>query len=94
MWSLSPVFFVQKGKTLFESAEDMVTTAEKRTLSLGEVALAYEAELLGMTEVEVVDEMLRRYQVMEQSVEAGLDDGRSDMLLLAPTASRVIRAER
>jgi L-serine dehydratase len=94
VWSVSPVFFVRKGETLFESAEEMVTMAEDRGLSLGHTALAYEAELLGMTELEAVDEMLRRYEVMEESVEAGLNDGRSDMLLLQPTASRVFQAER
>jgi L-serine dehydratase len=71
----------------------MVTMAEERGLSLGETALAYEVELLGMTELEAVDEMLRRYEVMEASIEAGLDDGRSDMLLLQPTAPQVFQAE-
>ncbi len=68
--------------------------AEGRGLSLGETALAYEAELLGMTEAETLDEMLNRYRVMEESIEAGLDDDRSDMLLLRPTASRVFKAEK
>jgi L-serine dehydratase len=93
VWAVSPVFFVRKGETLFESAEEMVTMAEERGLSLGETALAYEVELLGMTELEAVDEMLRRYEVMEASIEAGLDDGRSDMLLLQPTAPQVFQAE-
>jgi L-serine dehydratase len=93
VWAVSPVFFVRKGETLFASAEEMVTMAEERGLSLGETALAYEVELLGMTELEAVDEMLRRYEVMEASIEAGLDDGRSDMLLLQPTAPQVFQAE-
>ena len=62
VWAVSPVFFVRKGETLFESAEEMVTMAEERGLSLGETALAYEVELLGMTESEAVEEMLRRLQ--------------------------------
>ena len=94
VWAVSPVFFVRKGETLFESAEEMVTTAENCSRSLGGTALAYEAELLGMTEPEAIDEMLRRYEVMERSVATGLDDGQSDMLLLRPTASRVFNAER
>jgi L-serine dehydratase len=94
IWVVSPVFFVRKGETLFESAEEMVTVAEDRDLSLGEIGLAYEVELLGMTKTEAIDEVLRRYEVMEESVIAGLDDSRSDMLLLAPTASRVFGAER
>jgi len=93
VWSVSSVFFVRKGDTLFESAGEMVAIAEERGLSLGETTIAYEAELLGMTETEALDEMLQRYEVMEDSVEAGLDDGRSDMLLLQPTASQVLQAE-
>ena len=94
IWVISPVFFVRKGVALFESAEEMVTMAEKRGLSLGETALIYESELLGITEAEAVDEMLRRYEVMVDSIETGLDDSRSDMMLLQPTASRVFLAER
>jgi L-serine dehydratase len=94
VWSVSPVFFVQKGDALFESAEEMVAIAEERGLSLGGTALAYEAELLGMTEAEAIKEMLNRYQVMEASAEAGFNDDRSDMLLLQPTASRVFQAEK
>lgn len=94
VWSVSPVFFVRKGETLFESADEMVTMAEDGSRSLGEVSLAYEAELLGMTEAEALDEMLSRWRVMEASIEAGFDDGRSDMLLLEPTASNVLQAEK
>jgi L-serine dehydratase len=94
VWTVSPVFFVRKGAAIFASAEEMVAVAEDRGCSLGEIARAYEAELLGMTESETLDEMLDRYRVMEQSVAAGLDDARSDMLLLEPAASAVLSAER
>jgi L-serine dehydratase len=94
VWSISPVFCVARGSTIFESGEAMVALAEERGLSLGEIALAYEVELLGMTEAETIDEMLRRYKVMEESVAAGLDDARSDMLLLEPTASTLLDAEK
>jgi L-serine dehydratase len=94
IWVIPPVFFVSKGGTLFESAQEMVTMAEERGLLLGETALIYESELLGITEAEAVDEMLRRYEVMVDSVEAGLDDSQSDMMLLHPTASRVFHAEQ
>jgi len=93
-WTVPPVFFVRKGETLFESAEGMVASADERGSSLGEVALAYETELLGMTEDEVVDEMLRRFKVMEGSIAAGLDNDRSDMMLLEPTAAAIFEAER
>jgi len=84
VWSVWPVFFIQKGETLFESADEMVAMAEERHWSLGEMALAYEGELLGMTESDAAEEMLGRFKVMERSVEKGLDDGQSDMLLLQP----------
>ena len=93
VYSTAPVFYVQKGEASFESANEMVALAEGRELSLGETALAYEAGLLGLTQEGVVAEMLRRYKVMEGSVTAGVDDSQSDMLLLQPTASRVLDAE-
>jgi L-serine dehydratase len=93
VWGVSPVFFVRKGETIFAGAEEMVAVAEEGGLSLGSLARAYEAELLGMSETEVMEEMLRRYEVMERSIAAGLDDSLSDMLLLRPTASRIIKAE-
>ena len=94
VWTISSVFFVRKGETLLENAVEMVTMAEERNCSLGEIALASESELLGMTDSEAVEEMLRRFEVMERSVATGLDDGQSDMLLLQPTASHVFGAER
>jgi L-serine dehydratase len=93
IWSTPPVFFVQRGESLFSSAEEMITKAAERKLSLGETALAYETSLLGMSQEEAVEEMLRRYDVMAESVRGGLDDGQVDMLLLRPTASRVYAAE-
>ena len=92
--SAAPVFFVRQGRSLFESAEEMVAAAQERGSSLGEIALAHESGLLGMTEDEAVEEMLRRLEIMEQSVVAGLDDRQSDMLLLKPTAADVLAAEQ
>jgi L-serine dehydratase len=94
VWSISPVFFVRRGEILFASGEEMVTKAEEKSLSLGEIGLAYETDLLGMTENDAIDEMLRRYRVMKDSIVAGFDDARSDMLLLQPTASQVFEAEK
>ena len=74
VWTAAPVFFVRRGDPLFASAEEMVMLAEDRGHSLGEIALAYESELLGLSVGHVMDEMLRRFAVMESSVAAGLDD--------------------
>lgn len=93
VWSAEPVFFVRRGSSLFASADEMAVLADERALSLGEIALAYESEVLGLSEGDAIDEMLRRFEVMERSVSAGLDDRQSDMLLLRPTAARVFAAE-
>jgi len=92
IWTAAPVFFVRRGATLFESAEEMVGFAAERGLSLGAAALDYESELLGLTGREAEDEMLRRFEVMAKSVAAGLDDEQSDMLLMQPSAAGLFAA--
>lgn len=93
IWTAEPVFHVQKGGPLFLSAATMVRTAEKKRRSLGEIALEYEARLLGLEEKEVLIEVLRRYAVMKNSVVRGLGKGRLAMQLLRPSAGRVFRSE-
>jgi L-serine dehydratase len=93
VWATAPVFFVCRGSALFKNAEEMVAVAEEGDRSLGETTLAYESRLLGLSETEAGEEMLRRYQVMEQSVVDGFDNEQSDMLLLQPVASAVFSAE-
>ena len=48
-----PLFFVRKGEPLFLTGAEMVRLAARRRVSLGRIALAYEARLLGLTEAEV-----------------------------------------
>ena len=93
VWESTPVYFVQAGRPLFCSAADMVRIAETRGLSLGRVALAHEAQLLGLGEAEVMAEMLRRYDVMVQSVERGLDPAFTGLQLLPACAGAVFKAE-
>ena len=69
--TVPPLFFVQKGTALFGSAAEMVALARRRRVSLGRIALAYEARLLGLTEAEVVDEIGRRFDIMRASVAPG-----------------------
>lgn len=90
----SPVFFVQKGRPLFGSAEEMLRLAQKRRWTLGATALAYEAALLGVPEKAVRAELSRRFEIMEESVEAGLGRKGLAMQLLRPTAHKVWRAEK
>lgn len=94
MRSAAPVYFVQKGRPLFGSAEEMVRLAGKKRWTLGRAALAYEAALLGVPEKAVHEELLRRYEIMKESVEAGLGKRGVAMQLLRPTAHKVWRAEK
>ena len=93
VWESAPVYFVQKGKPLFFSAAEMVELAEQRGWSLGQVALAHESQLLGVSEAAVIKEMLRRYDIMVRSVELGLDPGFTGMQLLPACAGAIFRAE-
>ena len=91
--TVPPIFFVRKGTPLFVSAEDMVRLARGRRASLGRIALAYEARLLGFSETEVLAEIRRRYDIMKASVRRGLASRGLGMKLLEPTAGRIFRAE-
>lgn len=93
MWESAPVYFVQKGRPLFSSAAEMLQIAELRGWSLGQVALAHEAQLLGLKETEVIAEMLRRYDIMTQSVERGLDPNFTGLQLLPACAGTIFKAE-
>lgn len=93
VWESAPVYFVQKGQPLFSSAAEMVRIAELRGCSLGRLALAHEAQLLGLGEAEVMTEMLRRYDIMVQSVERGLDPRFTGLQLLPACAGGILQAE-
>ena len=71
----------------------MVQIAEQLGLSLGRLALAYEASLLGISQAEVMAEMLRRYDIMLQSVQRGLDPNFTGLQLLPTCAGAIFRAE-
>ena len=90
---MPPVAFGKRGGALFASAREMVALAEKRGWSLGRAGLAYEAELLGLGEADLSDEMARRFEIMRESVHAGLSAAAPAMQLLAPTARLVMNAE-
>jgi L-serine dehydratase len=92
-WVSHPVYFPQKGQPIFNSAAEMVALAEERGVSLGEIALAYESELLGMTETELIDEMIRRYEIMKASVIRGLDPNFQGLQLLPTCAGAIFQAE-
>ncbi|MCJ7612299.1 MAG: L-serine ammonia-lyase, iron-sulfur-dependent, subunit alpha [Candidatus Aminicenantes bacterium] len=92
--SAEPVFFVQKGSPLFASAAEVERLAKKRNATLGQLGLAYETQLLGFTPQKALAEMLGRYDVMRRAVARGLAGKGVRLKLLAPSAARLLRAER
>jgi L-serine dehydratase len=92
-WTAPPIFHVQRGEPLFLTGAEMVLLARKKRRSLGRIALAYEAGLLGISEKEVMGEVKRRYGIMRDSVVRGLSGRGLGMRLLKPTAGKVFRAE-
>lgn len=94
IWSCEPLFPMKKGAPLFRSGSDMIEAARRKRLSLGRIALAYEAALLGLTEREIIEEVHRRYRIMRDSVRQGLAGRGLAMKLLEPSAGKVFRAER
>ncbi len=93
VWTAPPVFFVQRGRPLFANAAEMVALAEQRVCSLGEIGLAYESTLLGLPERDILDEMIRRFEVMRAAVHRGLDESLPPMQLLRQSARHVMQAE-
>jgi L-serine dehydratase len=93
LWSAPPVFYPLRGEPRFASAEEMLALAKSRSLSLGRIALAYEAKLLALPEQEVMAEVVRRFEVMRTSVHHGLEEKLPPMQLLHPSAGEIFRAE-
>ena len=90
MWIAHPVFHPEKGDSLVRSGSEMADYAEAARISLGEVGIAYECQLLGLTEEQAIDEMLTRYEVMRRSVAAGLDKEIVKLAWLKPHAAFVL----
>ena len=88
-----PVAFVKRGRQLFQSAAEMLALAREKGWTLGQAALAYEAELLGLSEQAVIDEVARRFDIMRTAVHLGLDPGAPPMQLLAPSAHAILAAD-
>ena len=94
VWSARPVYFARRGDDLFGSAEEMLRYARECDLTMGQAALRCEAQLLGLGESEVLDEMLRRFDIMAAAVALGLKNPNVKMKLLEPSAGSIMEAER
>lgn len=89
-----PIAFVKQGSPLFRSAAEMLALAEARGCTLGNLAIAHEAALLGVTEHAAFKEMSRRLDVMLASVREGLGESVPQMQLLSPCAGAVFHADK
>ncbi|MFZ2054689.1 MAG: L-serine ammonia-lyase, iron-sulfur-dependent, subunit alpha [Candidatus Aminicenantales bacterium] len=91
--AVSPVFHVQRGGPLFSSAKEILSLAASRRVRLGRLALAYESRLLGLSEKEAKEEMLRRWDIMAAAIRSGLGDQDVKMKLLRPSAAGIFKVE-
>jgi L-serine dehydratase len=91
---IEPVFFVQRGSALFQSAEEALLLAKEGGWSLGEIARRFEAQLLGRSPESIDRETLELLRIMENSVRLGLEAANVHMPLLGPTAAEVLNAEK
>ncbi len=93
VYTCPAVLFVMPGRPLFSSAAEMVALARERGLSLGRIALAYEAGLLDKSEEEIIAEVLRRYRIMADAVASGLSNEVAAPRLVRPAAGDILAAE-
>ena len=89
-----PVFFIKKGESLFEDAGGMIRYADNEGITLGQAALHYETRLLGLRESAGLEEMIRRYRIMERSVADGLLCRDIRMQLIPPSAHKIWKEEK
>jgi len=92
IWLSNPLYFTKNGEEICHSAEEMVKIAEEQKCSLGKVALLYESKLLGITEEDCIQEMIRRLNIMLRSVEIGLQNRNVNMQLLDPSAQQIYQS--
>lgn len=85
-----PVYYTQKGVSLFTSAKEILQYCNNSNCSLGKAVLDFEKTILGISEEVAIAEMLDRYAVMRHSVIDGLDDSKVNMQLLEPMAGKIM----
>lgn len=93
LWISKPVFHIKQGKHLFSSAQEMVALAEEGKYSLGQISRKYEAQLLGISEKDALSKMIRRYEIMKEAINRGLQEKNIRMQLLHPSAHKIMQKE-
>lgn len=93
IYQTQPVFFPMRGNAQIQSSSDILDMAQKDNSTLGAIGVDYESTILGISQRECNEEMLRRWLIMKKSVTGGLDGAGNDMLLLEPTADKILAAD-
>jgi L-serine dehydratase len=93
-WYLKPIFYVKKGDPIFTSIEQMITLTKMKNISLGNVALEYESNVLDLDREEILKEMKRRINIMFSSIENGFEKKQSKMKILEHSASIIYKNEQ
>jgi L-serine dehydratase len=93
VWLTEPIKYPKLGMPLFIDSNGIIKYAEENNCTLGEAALDYEAKLLEICTVELIEEMWQRFKIMESSVEQGLTGKIRGMQLLEPSAQKIFERE-
>ncbi|GMV37025.1 MAG: hypothetical protein AMXMBFR61_15330 [Fimbriimonadales bacterium] len=89
-WFARAIFYPRVGSPPWRSSTELLASAGDR---LGRLGLSYECAVLGLDEQDVLAEVLRRYDVMRESVHAGLREENLPMQLLQPVAGQMMKRE-
>ncbi|MEP0764923.1 MAG: L-serine ammonia-lyase, iron-sulfur-dependent, subunit alpha [Fimbriimonadia bacterium] len=90
VWTVRAIFYPRLGSPPWRSSAELLARGGER---LGESGLFYECAVLGLDEQRVLAEVLRRYDVMRESVHTGLCDEDLSMQLLRPVAGAMMKHE-
>jgi L-serine dehydratase len=92
-WCAAPLSYVKRRPALCDSAKALLELSDREGCTLGCAAMKCESHLLGIAEVDVLKEMIRRFDIMREAVREGLGESRGRMQLLRPTAKLIYEAE-
>lgn len=91
--SILPISSHSESTRLFNSANEMLEWAEKHEKTLGEAAIAYERELSGLREKEVLSIMQQNLDIMRHAVNRGLTE-KLTLNLVEPVAAKLHSAQK
>jgi L-serine dehydratase len=94
--TLAPIYHLKKGQAIFASGKEVAVLAQKSGKTLGQLAIAYEAELLGLPESKIIEELDYRLRIMRDSVAEGLAITKetSRMRTLSSSAASIMEYEK